>query len=379
MSRELASTRGVDSLLMIAVRHAVEAVGGQLAMLLPDGDGRLTLRAAQPAVAVTDTSEMAVAQWVYEHREMAGLGTTTLPGAKALYLPLVGSRGAVGVMGVRPPDSRTFEAPEQLHLLETFASQTALAIERAILAEEAQAAQVRVEAERLRSSLLSSVSHDLRTPLTSITGAASTLLESDGGLTAASRRDLLETISEEAHRLNRLVQNLLEMTRLEAGVQVKKDWHPLEEVVGAALSHLERLLREHPVRASLPKDLPLVPLDDVLIEQVLINLLENAVKYTPPGTLIEIGASAGDGAVTVEVADRGPGLPPGDVERAFEKFYRGAPEVARGAGLGLAICRAIVGAHGGRIWAENRREGGVAFRFTLPISGTPPQMDGLDG
>jgi two-component system sensor histidine kinase KdpD len=282
-------------------------------------------------------------------------------------------------MGVRPPDSRTFEAPEQLHLLETFASQTALAIERAILAEEAQAAQVRVEAERLRSSLLSSVSHDLRTPLTSITGAASTLLESDGGLTAASRRDLLETISEEAHRLNRLVQNLLEMTRLEAGVQVKKDWHPLEEVVGAALSHLERLLREHPVRASLPKDLPLVPLDDVLIEQVLINLLENAVKYTPPGTLIEIGASAGDGAVTVEVADRGPGLPPGDVERAFEKFYRGAPEVARGAGLGLAICRAIVGAHGGRIWAENRREGGVAFRFTLPISGTPPQMDGLDG
>ena len=379
MSRELASTRGVDSLLMIAVRHAVDAVGGQVAMLLPDGDGRLTLRAAQPAVAVTDTSEMAVAQWVYEHREMAGLGTTTLPGAKALYLPLVGSRGAVGVMGVRPPDSRTFEAPEQLHLLETFASQTALAIERAVLAEEAQAAQVRVEAERLRSSLLSSVSHDLRTPLTSITGAATTLLESDGGLTAASRRDLLETISEEAHRLNRLVQNLLEMTRLEAGVQVKKEWHPLEEVVGAALSHLERVLREHPVRAGLPKDLPLVPLDDVLVEQVLINLLENAVKYTPPGTRIEIGASASDGEITVEVADRGPGLPPGDVERAFEKFYRGAPDVARGAGLGLAICRAIVEAHGGRIWAENRQGGGVAFRFTLPVSGTPPQMDGLDG
>ncbi len=379
MSRELASTRGVDSLLMISVRHAVDAVDAQVAMLLPDGDGRLAVRAAQPAAVVPDTSELAVAQWVYEHREMAGLGTTTLPGAKALYLPLVGSRGAVGVMGVRPPDSRTFEAPEQLHLLETFASQTALAIERAVLAEEAQAAQVRIEAERLRSSLLSSVSHDLRTPLTSITGAASTLLESESALTGASRRDLLETISEEAHRLNRLVQNLLEMTRLEAGVQVKKEWHPLEEVVGAALSHLERLLRDHPVRASLAKDLPLVPLDDVLVEQLLINLLENAVKYTPSGTLIEIGASAGEGEITVEVADRGPGLPPGDVERAFEKFYRGAPDVARGAGLGLAICRAIVEAHGGRIWAENRPEGGVTFRFTLPISGTPPRVDGLDG
>ena len=380
MSRELASTRGVDSLLMIAIRHAVEAVGAQVAMLLPDGDGRLAVRAAQPAPSATDTSELAVAQWVYEHREMAGLGTTTLPGAKALYLPLLGSRGAVGVMGVRPPESKSFEAPEQLHLLETFASQTALAIERAVLAEEAQAAQLRVEAERLRSSLLSSVSHDLRTPLTAITGAASTLLEPDNGLSAESRRDLVETIAEEAHRLNRLVQNLLEMTRLEAGVQIKKEWHPLEEVVGAALSRLDRLLRDHRVEAALPKDLPLVPLDDVLIEQVFINLLENAVKYTPPGTLIEIGASASGDQVTVEIADRGPGLAPGDLERVFDKFYRGAPAGdARGAGLGLAICRAIVEAHGGRIWAENRPVGGVAFRFTLPVSGTPPRVGTLDG
>jgi two-component system sensor histidine kinase KdpD len=282
-------------------------------------------------------------------------------------------------MGVRPPEGQSFEAPEQLHLLETFASQTALAIERASLADEAQAAQVRAEAERLRSSLLSSVSHDLRTPLTAITGAASTLLEPDNGLTAGGRRDLAETIAEEAHRLNRLVQNLLEMTRLEAGVQIKKEWHPLEEIAGAALSHLDRVLRDHPVQAALPKDLPLVPVDDVLIEQVFINLLENAVKYTPPGTPIEIAASAGAGEVTVEVADRGPGLAPGDVERVFEKFYRGAPGGALGAGLGLPICRAIVEAHGGRMWAENRTGGGAAFRFTLPISGTPPDMDNADG
>ncbi len=380
MSRELASARGVDSLLAIALRHAVEAVGGQVAMLLPDANRHLAVRAAQPPPADTDTSELAVAQWVYEHREMAGLGTTTLPGAKALYLPLIGSRGAVGVMGVRPPGAQSFEAPEQLHLLETFASQTALAIERAILAEEAQIAHVRVEAERLRSSLLSSVSHDLRTPLTSITGAASTLLEADGGLTDAGRRDMVETIAEEAHRLNRLVQNLLEMTRLEAGVQINKDWHPLEEVVGAALSRLERLLRNHRVEAALPKDLPLVPLDDVLIEQVFVNLLENAAKYTSPGTLIEIGASASEGRVTVEVADRGPGLAPADLERVFEKFYRGVPPGdSRGAGLGLAICRAIVEVHGGRIWAENRLGGGVAFRFTLPIDGTPPEVGPLDG
>jgi two-component system sensor histidine kinase KdpD len=366
--------------LSIALRHAVEAVGSQVTMLLPDADGRLAVRAAQPLPAVTDATELAVAQWVYEHREMAGRGTTTLPGAKALYFPLVGSRGAVGVMGVRPPDSQSFEAPEQLHLLETFASQTALALERAILAEEAQLAQLRVEAERLRSSLLSSVSHDLRTPLTSITGAASTLLEADNGLTDASRRDMVETIAEEANRLNRLVQNLLEMTRLEAGVQIKKEWHPLEEVVGAALARLDRPLRHHRVEAVLPKDLPLVPLDDVLIEQVFINLLENAAKYTPPGTLIEIGAMAGDGQVTVEVADRGPGLLPGDLERVFEKFYRGTPSGdARGAGLGLAICRAIVEAHGGRIWAENRVGGGALFRFTLPIDGTPPRLAGLDG
>jgi len=319
-----------------------------------------------------DTTEQAVAQWVFEHKELAGLGTSTLPGAAALYVPLLGSRGAVGVLGVKPKEAHAFDSPEQLHLLETFANQTALAIERAVLAEEAQAAQLRVQGERLRSSLLSSVSHDLRTPLAVITGSASTLLESGSALEAAVRQDLLQTIRVEAERLNRLVQNLLEMTRLEAGVEVRKEWHSIEEVVGAALSRLEVVLRDRPVHTDIAKELPLVPMDDVLVEQILINLLENAVKYTPAGTTMEIRAWAEEDRAMVEVADRGPGLAAGDESRIFEKFYRGAARDSRGAGLGLAICRAIVEAHGGRIWAQNRPDGGAAFRFFLPIEGEPP-------
>lgn len=216
-------------------------------------------------------------------------------------------------------------------------------------------------------------------PLAVITGSASTLLESGGALEATVQQDLLQTIREEAERLNRLVQNLLEMTRLEAGVEVRKEWHSVEEVVGAALSHLEMALRDRSVHTDVAKDLPLVPMDDVLVEQALINLLENASKYTPADTPIDIRAWAEDEHVTVEVADRGPGLAAGDLSRIFEKFYRGAAPDSRGAGLGLAICRAVVEAHGGRIWAENRPEGGAVFRFSLPIGGTPPPSEGAHG
>jgi two-component system, OmpR family, sensor histidine kinase KdpD len=232
---------------------------------------------------------------------------------------------------------------------------------------------VRIETERLRNSLLSSVSHDLRTPLATITGAASTILETGSRLDAGTHKELLESIREEADRLNRLVQNLLEMTRLESGaLQLRKEWHPLEEVIGAALNHLGKRLGDRRVDTSLPPDLPLVPIDDVLIEQVLVNLLDNAIKYTPAASPIRIMATATDEAVTVEVADRGPGLPRGGEDKVFEKFYRGLPPDGRGAGLGLAICQGIVKAHGGHIWAQNLPEGGVAFLFTLPLAGTPP-------
>src|SRR6266542_2056010 len=375
MSRELANTRGVDGLLAIAIQHIVEVFPAEVAVLLPDATGRLGAQSAPAATLRVDTTEQAVAQWVFEHKELAGLGTSTLPGAAALYVPLIGSRGAVGVLGVKPAEAHDFDSPEQLHLLETFANQTALAIERAVLAEEAQAAQLRVEGERLRNSLLSSVSHDLRTPLAVITGSASTLLESGGALEATVQRDLLQTIREEAERLNRLVHNLLEMTRLETGVEVRKEWHSLEELIGAALARLEFALRDRSVHTDVAKDLPLTPMDDVLVEQVLINLLENAVKYTPAGTAIDVRAWAEDDRVMVEVADRGPGLAAGDESRIFEKFYRGAAPDSRGAGLGLAICRAILEAHGGRIWAQNRPDGGAVVRFSLPVDGTPPRLE----
>jgi two-component system sensor histidine kinase KdpD len=381
MSRELASTRGVDRLLEVAVRHIAEVFRTRVVVLLPQPDGRLAPGEGAAAQFPMDASELAVSQWVHEHGQVAGQGTDTLPGASGLYLPLTGSRGTVGVLGLRPQDPRSLRAPEQLHQLETFASQTALAIERARLAEEAEQAQVRAETERLRNSLLSSVSHDLRTPLASITGAASTLLEGESRLDAGTRRDLLEALHEEADRLNRLVQNLLEMTRLESGaLQLHTEWHSVEEVVGAALGRFGKALARRPVTTRVPADLPLVPMDDVLIEQVLINLVDNVLKYTPAESPVEVSAEDTGTAVLVEVADRGPGLPPGEERRIFEKFHRAeATRSVRGAGLGLAICQGIVRAHGGRIWAENRPGGGIAIRFTLPLKEAPPVLSEPDG
>jgi two-component system sensor histidine kinase KdpD len=369
MSREFASTRGIDALLTIAIRHVSEVFRSQVVVLLADGTGRLGPRGE--GQFEVDTNEMAVSRWVYEHRQAAGLGTATLPGARALYLPLLAPHGPVGVLGVRPAASHELDAPERLHQLETFSNQTALAFERARLAEEAQEVQVQAESERLRNSLLSSVSHDLRTPLTAITGAVSTVLDNGDRLDHDTRRDLLESVREEAERLSRLVANLLEMTRLQSGaLRLHTEWHQVEEVVGAALRRLRRRLGERAVTTRIP-DLPAAPMDDVLIEQVLVNLLDNVIKYTPPDSPIAIIATATDEAVTIEVADRGPGLPSGEEKRIFEKFYRLPSDAGRGAGLGLAICKGIVEAHRGRIWAQNLPAGGVAFLFTLPLAGAP--------
>jgi two-component system sensor histidine kinase KdpD len=376
MSRDFASTRGLDNLLQAAVQHISETFDSKVAVFMPTTAGELAVRAGDESLLMQDTNEQGVARWVYEHKELAGLGTNTLPGAEALYLPLVTSHTIFGVLGVRPAELHRLLDPEQFHLLETFANQTALAIERAHLAEETQQARVQIETERLRNSLLSSVSHDLRTPLATITGATTSLLDGEATLDSTTRRDLIQAIYEEAERLNRLVRNLLDMTRLESGaVQVHKEWQPLEEVVGGALNRLDAQLRDRPLLTNLPADLPLVPIDGVLIEQVLVNLLENALKYTPAGTSIEIAAWASNSEVTVEVADRGPGLPPGDEQRVFNKFYRMQPTNEHGVGLGLAICQAIIEAHGGRIWAANRPGGGAVFRFTLPLAGKPPQVE----
>ena len=265
---------------------------------------------------------------------------------------------------------------EQLHLLEALAGLVALAVERAELAAEAERIRLDIETERLRSSLLSAVSHDLRTPLSVITGASSTLLDSGPSLDPKIRRELAASILDEGEWLNRLVANLLDMTRLQAGaLEVRKQWQPVEEVVGAAIGRLARQLEGRPVATHVVADLPFVPMDDLLVQQVLVNLLENAARHTPPCTPIEVTASVEGQSVVVEVADRGPGIPPGDFDRLFEKFYRAGEARQRpGAGLGLAICRGIVELHGGKIRAANRPGGGAVFRFSLPLGGTPPEV-----
>jgi len=377
LSRDLAGTRAVASLSRVAAQHLHDLFEVRVAILLPDADGRLSTSASGATGFEPDEKERGVVDWVWEHDRPAGLGTDTLPSASALYAPLHETRGCLGVLGLRPENPERFADPEQRALIQVFATQIASALERAHLTEEAQHVHVQMESERLRSSLLSSVSHDLRTPLAVITGAASVLMQPDVSVTPETRIDLSATIHEEAERLNRLVRNLLDMTRLTAGgVTVAKTWQPLVEVVGAVLERLEVQLAKRPVDAWFPTDLPPVPIDAVLIEQVFINLLENALKYTPSGSPIELSAERAGSMVIVSVADRGPGIPADQIDQVFEKFYRLPRErEGGGAGLGLAICRGIVEAHGGRIWAENRDGGGAVFRFILPLDGVPPIVE----
>src|SRR6266404_4268891 len=371
LSRELAAAREIAPLLEAAVRHLSEVFGARIVILLPDATGRLEQRAGQLAPFNMDASDLAVAQWGFEHRAAAGSGTDNVPGAQMRFEPLTSSRGVVGVVGMRPAEPHAFDVPEQEHLLETFVSQVAVAVDRALLADEAQAAQVRVEAERVRNALLSAVSHDLRTPLTAITGAASAALEGEARIDAVTRRELLESIRDEAERLNRLVNNLLDVTRLESGsLRLRREWIPVEELVGVALARLAAPLRERKVTTRLPEDLPPVHVDGLLVEQVFINLIENATKHTPAGQPIDVEARREGNEVVVEIADRGPGLPAGEEQKIFDKFY--GVGAAGGAGLGLTICRAIVEAHGGRIGGQPRPGGGAIFRFSLP-AGEPPR------
>ncbi len=377
LSRDLAGRQNVDELLSTAVETVQDIFSSRVVILLPDTNSRVGVRAGDESLLGPGGHDHGVAQWVFDRGEPAGLGTQTLPAAQALFIPLKGSRGAAGVLGVRPASVRALLRPDQFRLLETCASQTALALERAELAAQAERSRIQIEAERLRNTLLSSVSHDLRTPLAGITGAASSLLEGDDKLPPETRRELVESIGEEAARLNRLVGNLLDMTRLESGeLKVQKEWHSLEEVIGAALERLGPRLDGRSIEVTLPDELGLVPLDDVLIEQVMFNLVENALKYTPAGSPIEIRAESAPGEVWVEVADRGPGIPPGEEQRVFEKFYR-FREANRpgGIGLGLTIARGIAEAHGGQMTAGNRPDGGARFRFSLPVEGEPPRLE----
>ncbi|MFN0019842.1 MAG: DUF4118 domain-containing protein [Pirellulaceae bacterium] len=378
LTRQLAGASGSDFLLGMAGKQMAELFGGEVVIYLPNEQQQLQPRYGRETAVARNANSQAVAQWVFDHDQIAGSGTDTLPQAVATFVPLTGSQTVVGVMAIHPPEEAYLCSPDQRRLLETCASQIALALERDKMTLEAGRIFMEAETERLRSSLLASVSHDLRTPLAAISGAASALLEASSAQDETIRRELLQSICEESLRLSRLVENLLQMTRIESrGIEVKKQWEVLEEVVGSAFRRLETQLRQRKVEIDIPADLPLIPMDGLLMEQVLINLLENAARYTPPEAAIKITARTTAKECILEVSDNGPGLAKGEEERIFEKFYRGCEsqrpgDHRRGAGLGLAICRAIVQAHGGTIRAENQPRGGARFLLSIPLEGPPP-------
>ncbi|HEX7934118.1 MAG TPA: DUF4118 domain-containing protein, partial [Paraburkholderia sp.] len=405
MARELAAALTTEQIVGIGSRHVSEVFGARVAILLPDSADQVRQKIEDPDAAVTLEGELLdldVGQWVYDQQKPAGHGTDTLPAAAALYLPLKAPMRTRGVLAVVLRGERELNVPEQQRMLDAFAAQIALALERVHYVDIARDALVSMESERLRNSLLSAISHDLRTPLTTIVGFSSMLAQSRGHEGAGDaahagerQRDdeLVDAIHEEALRMTGIVTNLLDMARLQAGsLQLNRQWTLLEETVGAALRACRRVLTGHPVQVNLAADLPLLHLDAVLMERLFSNLFENAAKYTVPATPLAIGAQRveADGRpfVRVTVDDNGPGLPAGMEARVFEKFTRGEKESAKpGIGLGLAICRAIVEAHGGSVGALNRvsahgRVEGARFWFTLPVE-TPPDVpevpEGLEG
>ncbi|HYA38712.1 MAG TPA: two-component system sensor histidine kinase KdpD [Candidatus Methylomirabilis sp.] len=373
MARELGAALQPEQILEIANRHLQGVFLAETAILLPDLSEKIGLpqpREGQPPRAMA--LDTAIAQWVFDHQQPAGFGTNTLSGSSTYYLPLKAPIRPRGVLALAPSNPRLVFVPEQHRLLETFAAQIALALERVHFVEVAQGALLKIESERLRNSLLTAISHDLRTPLTALVGLASTL-ETDANLPEHSRRELAEAMHEQAVRMSNLVNNLLDMARLQSGeVQLNRQWHVLEEIVGSALRSLRHTTANHVIKVSLTSSLPLIYVDSALIERVLCNLIENATKYTPPGSQIRIGAETLERELRVTITDNGPGLSPDMIDTVFDKFTRGQKESATpGVGLGLAICKAIVQAHRGRIWAENTNEGGARFTFTLPLLEPP--------
>jgi two-component system sensor histidine kinase KdpD len=381
MSRELSASRGKITLSQVASQHISEVLDSDVFLWLADRGGELQTVVAETErdnKGVDPVREESVARWAFTHKQNAGLGTDTLPSAKTLYVPLKGLDGVVGVIGVMPHDPDvTSYTTEQTSLLETLATITASALERAQAAEMMEKTIVEAESEKLRNILLSSVSHDLRTPLAAITGSASTLLIEGDKISEEYKKELLRSIHEEAARLAKMVTNLLDVSSLESGsVKLNKELYFIEELIGSALMRAEQKLTRHQVLTNIEHGLPLLRIDGLLIEQVLINLLENAAEYTPIGSTVTILATTVKPDIHVIVTDNGPGIKPGDEERIFDKFYNARqPQTPAGeqksGGLGLAICRGIIHAHGGKIWAQNAPEGGGAmFTFTLPIRNT---------
>ncbi len=370
IARDLSGAVQIEQVVKVSGESIERTFHANAALLLPDAKGRLISRVTREET-VLDT-DIGIAQWAFDKGQPAGFGTDTLPGSEVLYIPLRAPVRPRGVLAVKSRNRRQLRIPEQRQLLDTFAALIAIALERVHYVGVAQDAVVQMESERLRNSLLAALSHDLRTPLTVLIGLAESLSLTKPPMSPA-QAETADAIQDEARRMSTLVGNLLDMARIESGdVKLNLEWQPLEEVVGAALDSSRSMLQHHRVEVHIPRDLPLVRFDALLVERVLVNLLENASKYTPPGSTVTLSAEVIADRLSVSVSDNGPGLPRGREEAVFQKFTRGERESATpGVGLGLAICRAIVEAHQGKIVGANRPGGGAIFTFTLPL-GTPP-------
>ncbi|MBS0299193.1 MAG: sensor histidine kinase KdpD [Proteobacteria bacterium] len=373
LSKELSGALTVEQVVEIAKRHVSGTFNSAAALFLPDGQEKIKVAGTSSSRPVVD---VAVAQWVYDHQLPAGLRTHTLSAAVSHYLPLKAPMRTRGVLVLEPENSLFLDQPEEKRLLDTFAAQIALALERIHYVEVAQDALLLMEGERLRNSLLSSISHDLRTPLTALVGLSSTL--ADSKLPENSRQELALAIQGEALQMSELVTNLLDMARLQTGgVKLKKDWQSIEEIIGSASLQVHHILATHKLIIAIPPGLPLCECDPVLIQRVIVNLLSNAAKFTPANSTIKMTAMVINNKMNIVIEDNGPGLPPGQEMKIFEKFTRGETESNKpGVGLGLALCKAIVEAHGGKIHAENCISGGARFTVILPL-GTAPMLEEL--
>jgi two-component system sensor histidine kinase KdpD len=377
-SRKLAGTATLDDVLWATAYQTALMLGVHVVLLLPD-DGLLTVKTGYPPEDELDKADLAAANWAWSNDRPAGRGSDTLPGAKRLFLPMRTGRGLIGVIGINDDRSGPLLTPDQRRLLDALVDQGALAIERVLLVEGMDRVKRTVESERLRSALLTSISHDLKTPLASVLGAASAIRDLGGGLSDAEKRDLLATVIDESERLNRFIANLLDMTRLESGAVVPNTaLHDVGEIVGSALRRAGRILARHEVSLQLDADLPMLKLDAVLFEQVIFNLLDNAAKYAPPDTTISIRSFRDRDSVSLQVADEGDGIPPDELESVFDKFYRvqKGDHVRAGTGLGLAISRGFIEAMEGRIVAANRTDrSGAVITVRLPIPAETRTLD----
>jgi two-component system, OmpR family, sensor histidine kinase KdpD len=377
-SRKLASAGTLDDVLWATAYQTALMLKVRVVLLLPEG-GSIAVKAGYPPEDILDDADLAAANWAWQNDRVAGRGSDTLPGAKRLFLPMHTGRGAIGVMGIDSDKPGPLLTPDQRRLLDALADQGALAIERVRLVEEMDRVERAAETERLRSALLTSISHDLKTPLASVLGAAGTLRDLGERLDDAQKADLLATIIDESERLNRFIANLLDMTKLESGaISPNVALHDLAEIVGSALRRAGRILSRHRVELDLAADLPMVELDAVLFEQALFNLLDNAAKYAPSETTIRIQSWRSGDTVCLRVLDEGTGIPAGDLEHIFDKFYRAqkTDQVRAGTGLGLAISRGFVEAMHGTIVAANRTDRtGAAFTISLPIPRERQRLD----